>query len=476
MRRMLLSRERRQGLGIVVLLGVALGAIVVRSSLLTSLVLPGLLGTLSLLGSVHFFTGWFDDPKATQRVLRWTMAAFVIHLACGLIITNVAAARGYLGPDSLGYHAGAVEILRHWQLGFPMPELPHGKEGFFYTLAALYWVLGAQTTAGIVLNATLGAALVPLISDSAHRLGDRRAADKVPPLVVLLPGLILWPSQLLREAAILFLLALASNFAVRICQRVSPARLLGFTMALAVLFTFRGYIALVASGALLLGIAFGKQQLLTGVGTAAGAVAIVAVLVLSLGLGYAGYQAAANSNFQDVNTVRQGLSVSVASGFGSEVDVSTRAAAFSYLPVGLFNFFLGPFPWQIRGVRQLPALPDVFIWWCLLPAMWRGYRTARRQSRRRILVLMLPGVAIASVLGLILGNYGILVRERTQVVVVMLPIIAIGLAQKKGEGEVAEAGSEEVDRPDPELHDAVPPTHQLTTAAAAPARPAGRIG
>ena len=471
MGRMMLSHKPGAALGVVALLGVALGAIVVRSSFLTSLVLPGLLGTLILIGLVHFFTGWFDDPKATQRILRWTMAAFFIHLACGLAITNVAAASGYLGPDSLGYHAGAVDIMRHWQLGFPMPELPKGKEGFFYVLAALYWVLGAQTTAGIVLNATLGAALVPVISDIAHRLGGQRAAYKVPPLVVLLPGLILWPSQLLREAAILFLLALASNFAVRICQRVTPARLLGFTLSLAVLFTFRGYVALVASGALLLGIALGQQHLLTGLGTAVGAVAMVAVLVLSLGLGYAGYQSAAKSNFQDVQTVRQGLSVSVASGYGSDVDVSTRSAAFSYLPVGLVTFFLGPFPWQIRGVRQLPALPDVLVWWCLLPALWRGYRTARREARRRVLVLMLPAMAIASVLGLILANYGILVRERTQVVVILLPVIAIGLAQK----DEAEAASREVDPPDPEVHHADTPAQQLTTVVALPARPSGGI-
>lgn len=473
MKRMVLNRARRAAPGIVVLLAVALGAIVVRSSLLTSLVLPGLLGTLILVALVHFFTGWFDDPEATQRILRWTMAAFVIHLACGLVITNVAAARGYLGPDSLGYHAGAVDIVRHWQLGFPMPELSQGKEGFFYVLAALYWVLGAQTTAGIVLNATLGAALVPVISDITHRLGGQRAAHKVPPLVVLLPGLILWPSQLLREAAILFLLALASNFAIRICQRVTPARLLGFTLSLAVLFTFRGYIALVASGALLLGIALGKQQLLVGVGTAVGAVVIVAVLVLSLGLGYAGYQSAAKSNFEDVNRVRQGLSVSVASGYGSDVDVSTRSAAFSYLPIGLFTFMLGPLPWEIRGLRQLPALPDVFVWWCLLPALLRGYRTARRETRRRVLALVLPAVAIASVLGLILANYGILVRERTQVVVILLPIIAIGLARKEKE---AEAAFREVDSPEPIPQHAVPPAHGLSTVAAMPPGPSGELG
>jgi len=422
-------------LALLVILAIVMGASVVTSSQLLALILPGMVGVLVLVAMVLRLTDFFDDEDALRRVMWWTMVSFGAHLLVGLLITNIGPLRGYLGPDSLGYHAGAVDIVQHWRLDYPLPDLPSGKEGFFYALAGLYWLVGTEPTAGLVMNATLAAAMVPLMADLTNRLAGPRAAHKIPPLLVLLPGLMLWPSQLLREAGMLFLLVLVANLGVRLSERVTVPSLLGLVVSIAVMLTFRGYIAVVVAGTVLCGVALSKRHLLAGVGTAISAVLIGSILVLSFGLGYAGYQTAVNANLQQANIVRQGLSVSVASGYASDVDVSNSGAAITYLPRGLTSFMLGPFPWQIRGVRQLPALPDVIVWWYLLPMLWRGCQVARREGERRAYVLLLPALGVASVLGLILANYGILVRERTQVVVLLLPLIAWGLADRARERE-----------------------------------------
>ena len=41
------------------------------------------------------------------------------------------------------------------------------------------------------------------------------------------------------------------------------------------------------------------------------------------------------------------------------------SAIYDHLPYGLVQFALGPFPWQVRGIRQIPALVDVAVLWAL---------------------------------------------------------------------------------------------------------------
>ena len=412
--------------------GVALGAMIVRIPGGIALLLPAMLGLLVLIGLVHVLVTWPEAPSGRTRFLRWTVFAFMSRLAFGLFVTNAGGLVGayILAPDSITYHNIALDLVQHWTLGLPFPYIPDGKEGFYYLLGALYWVFGGQTTAGLVVNATLAAALVPIVSDTTHRLFGEKAAARVPPLVVLMPGLFLWASQLLKEAAILFLVAVAVNCAVRVMERARLRPLVGLTLSLALLFTFRGWVALVVAGGLVGAIAFGRREVVSGVSTAVGVLAFI-VVILSFGVGYSGYQAAVNSDLAQANKVRRDLALTASTGFDHETDISTSQRALLYLPRGLFSFTVGPFPWQIRSLQQLPVLPDMLIWWFLLPSLWRGQREGRRRIGRSILVVVLPAVTTSCLLALAVGNFGTAVRERSQVIIVLVPILALGLSQRK---------------------------------------------
>ena len=418
--------------GMPVACGVALGAMIVRVPAGIALLLPVMLGVLVLLGLVRALVTWPEEPSERTRFLRWTIFAFVTRLAFGLVVTNAGGLIGtyILAPDSYTYHNIALDLVQHWKVGTPFPYIPDGKEGFYYLLAGLYWVFGGQTAAGLVVNATLAAALVPIVSDTTHRLFGERAAARVPPLVVLMPGLFLWASQLLKEAAILFLIALAVNCAVRIMHRAALRPLVGLTMSLALLFTFRGWVALVVAGGLVAAIAFGRQRVVSGVSTAVGVLGFT-VVILSFGVGYSGYQAAVSSDLKQANVVRRDLAVTASTGFDHGTDISTSQRALLYLPRGLFNFTVGPFPWQIRSLQQLPVLPDMLVWWFLLPSLWRGQREGRRQSGRQILVVILPVLTTACLLALAVGNFGTAVRERSQVIIILVPLIALGLSKRR---------------------------------------------
>jgi hypothetical protein len=98
----------------------------------------------------------------------------------------------------------------------------------------------------------------------------------------------------------------------------------------------------------------------------------------------------------------------------------------SYLPLGSLYTGLGPFPWQIGGIRQLAAVPDAFAWWFLLPSLWRGLKFAAKRYGRGMLLDFLPSLAILLVLALVVANFGTTVRERMQLILLVIPVISQG--------------------------------------------------
>jgi hypothetical protein len=421
------GRDRRQLL-IVALVTVPVGAAIVIGQGLVALVVPTIAGVLGLLLLCDRLADPQGDRREAHRVLRWTMAAFAAHLFFGVLVMSSIRLVYYLGGDATTYHSYASWLVEFGQ-GSLAKGLQIGKEGYYYTLVGLYKVLGVHALAGIALNATLGAALVPLLTDATRRRFGTAAARAAAPLVVLFPSIFIFTSQLLKEAPILFLLAVALNAAVRVSDRVSPLRLLTLTLSLALLLTFRGPIAAVAGISFIAGIALSKREVVSGLTTALSAVAVAAAVVVGIGVGQSGIQVTLeSSSLQDATRVRAGLAQGTDSGFGSDVETSTARQALSYLPIGLSRFAIGPFPWEIRGPRQLPALADVLAIWWLLPKAWRGLRAGISRQGRRLTVFLLPAGAMATVLSLSVGNLGVLVRERMQVFILLVPILALGLS------------------------------------------------
>jgi hypothetical protein len=414
-----------------VVIASATGLAVARGESVIALVGPAVGGGLGLVILVQFLSAE-DDEAEMRRILHWTAAAFVLHLLLGLLITNTLFLLRYLGPDALTYHGIAQDIVRHWTDGYPAPYVPSGKEGFYYLLAGLYRLLGPYTSAGLAVNAVLAAALVPITTDSTRRLFGSNAARYAAPLTVLLPGLLLWTSQLLKESAVLFLLAVAANCSIRISQRISITPLFLLATTTALLFTFRGWVGVMAGGGLIIGIVFSRRQLLSGLGTGATAVVLIGVLVIVTGVGYSGYTTAVSADLEQASELRRNLATTANSGIDPDTDVSTPARALSYLPKALVTFLLGPFPWQIRGGRQLPVIPDLLCWWALLPSLWRGLRSSAHRYGRQIFVLLLPAFTTSVLLALSIGNFGTLLRERTQIFIILAPFICLGLSLRSG--------------------------------------------
>lgn len=416
-----------------VVAGVTLAALIVFYEPGLALIGPTMVALLVLVVLVRLLE---PEPPAGRQatVLRWTIFAFVVHLAFGLVVTHLGGIFSDLlrAPDAFTYSRNAVRINQHWTGDFPMPTLPAGKEGYYYMVAAIYRVFGVHVVAGLVVNAMLGAALIPVVGDTTRRLFGTGAARYVPPILVFLPSMVLWPSQLMKEAPILFMIAVAANGATRLTERFGVLPLLWVALCSALLLTFRGHVAFVLAGGIVAAVVLGRRHVLGGVGTGLVVVSLL-LLLLSFGLGYSGFEAARNSDLEYANLVRRDLALSGTSGYDAQVDISTSGRAVAYLPRGLVNFFLGPFPWQITDARHVAVLPDMLVWWVLMPSLWRGARAGWRRVKRQVLVLLVPAFTTACLLSLSIGNFGTLVRERLQVVVLLAPVIALGLSLRRDE-------------------------------------------
>ncbi len=425
-------------------LAAAVGAAVAGAHEAASMLALTLACGVALVFLVRLLEGPDSEDPVWARVLPWTLAAFAVHLLLSVVI-NAAI---YEQSDARTYHNHAVEIVRHWQSGFPLPHLPEGKEGFYYLLAGLFRVFGPNDFAGLVVNATLAAALVPITTDLTRRVLGPAAAGYVPQLVLLLPGLLLWTSQLLKEAAVIFLVASCLNAASRLLSRLSLSSMVVLALGLALLFTMRSHVALVIAMGIMLGIALGRPSVLGGLGAGASALALIALLITATGVGYSGYSAAVGADLEQANVVRKDLATSANSGFGSDIDISTPQGALANLPPAGVTFLIGPFPWQFNDARQLIALPDVLAWWVLLPSLWRGLRSASRRIGRAVLIFVLPALTTTALLSLVVGNFGTVVRERSQVVIMLVPLLAVGLAER-----ARRAGGDETQDPDDVRHD-----------------------
>ena len=409
------------------------GASVVVAPVAYALIMPSVLS----LGVMALVLRWVEtaDPL-DQEVARWTYGSYALHLVLSMVTGASSLTRLFFGTDADVYHDNAVAIVGHWSDGSVMPAIPAGKEGFYFALAMVYRVVGPYRVGGFALTALSSALIVPLLADTTRRLFGRPAVRALLPLVVLLPGLLVWTAQLLKEAPILAALALGANLAVRLSERFSALALVVLGLDVGALLTLRANVAYVFAIGLLVGLALGGRHLIAGVATAAAMIGLMAMIVLVGGLGESGYQYSTAADLKQVNVVRSDLASSD-SGIAPDADVSTTSGSLAYLATGLPQFVLSPFPWQVQNLRQAFGLLEAMTIWYLVPSLVRGIRLAARRVGRKAALLLVPAGGLTVVLTLLLGNIGTLVRERIQVVILVLPFVALGWARTMDDDDEA---------------------------------------
>lgn len=376
---------------------------------------------------------------------------FIISLILRVILataTYVFGLQDFFGGDSITYDGAGYALYNSWfgylseidtyYLLFATRGSGSGF-GMAYIVAVIYSVVGRNPLAIQLFNSILGAATACLIYSCAKKIfSNTRVAKQSAIFVGVFPSLILWSSQGLKDGIICFLLALAINNLLSLQKKISYSDVVLLLISLIGIYTLRFYIFFAFVVAIVGAFFLGTQKSGSSI-----AKQIAVLVVITLGLTYLGVLRNAQENLETYSSLetlqnsRSYQAKTAESGFGQDIDVSTPTGALQILPLGLAYLMLAPFPWQITNFRQLITLPEVLVWWALIPFLVSGiWYTLNNKLRNSIAIILLTLLLTLSY-AIFQGNVGTAYRMRAQMQIFYFIFIAVGLTiwQEKRENQ-----------------------------------------
>jgi hypothetical protein len=333
-------------------------------------------------------------------------------------------------PDQNTYRLVGEALARYWAgdiLVYPSQLLAAGPKGYFYIVAVFYWV-GTGVLAVQLFNCVLGALTILIVFDLARRMtGNVAIALRSAMLVAYFPSLILWSALNIRDAWIIMLIALICRQALVLQEKVSLTSLGLLAGAIWGLIQFRDYVLLAVTVPMVVSFLVrgrshvGRKVFLGMVGS---------ILVI-----YADQAAGTGRrvrllDLEELQSIRQWNAYGAASQF-EQADISTPEKALVFLPKGLAYFLLAPFPWMLGSTRQILTLPEMLLFYFLIPSILRGIRHLLRHYMGDALMVILVTAGLTFGYALGEGNAGTAYRHRAQLLAFYLMFAAVGIEVRR---------------------------------------------
>lgn len=365
---------------------------------------------------------------------------FIIGLLLRVVlatITHLFDLQSFFGGDSITYdgagHAlyvtwfGTSEYVDEYYLRFATRASGSGF-GMAYVVAGIYSIVGRNPLATQLFNCVLGSATACLIYLCSKKIfKNSRVAKTAAIFVGVFPSLLLWSSQGLKDGIICFLLALAINNLLSLQKSFNYASVVSLLFALVGIYTLRFYIFFAFAVAIFGALFLGAQK-------SAGTIAkqVVVLVVITIGLMYLGVVRNAQSNLERYGNLetlqasRKDQARSAESGFGQDIDVSTPTGAIQAIPIGLAYLLLAPFPWQVTNFRQAITLPELLVWWALMPFLVSGILYTLRNKLKDSISIILLTLLLTIAYSVFQGNVGTAYRMRAQMQIFYFMFIGVG--------------------------------------------------
>lgn len=376
------------------------------------------------------------------RILLWALfAKFAFTMVRYFVIERIYGGNADAGT----YDYGGQYLADLYLQGIFTTDIPllasRGPETVRISVivAVIYLVTGFSVYAAFFVFSSIcfwGQVLMLRAFRRAVPDGDHRHYTV---LVMFLPSMLFWPSSIGKEAVMIGCIGLVSYGAANILG--DQARVRGFlifaagTGALFLIRPHMGMIAIVSLGiASAVGVLAGFRRYNS---TRAFAVRIGALILLIAAASLATTQL---SRFFD-----EGGAASDESGLTAVLDktrnmTSTGGSEFTPvavsnpldLPAGAMTVLFRPFPWEARSVNGLITAAEGLLLLGLFVAGWRRLITwARTVPKRPYLVFAFTFAMVFVVAFSYVSNFGILARQRTQMLPLVLTLLAMYPAARR---------------------------------------------
>lgn len=420
---------RRIAIIIVTLIGVTILGVKVAFMVFDSpdFTLSILAGAIFVLGNLAIVASRKEDRRF---IIRLWLGALALRILFAFVVYNLGL-RDRIAPDWGTYDAFGNELYRFWQgdntgtwLNSPEAQYRSGW-GMYYYVATVYSIIGRNPFAIQLMSCVFGASACVLVYENARLIYPvKRVYRLAGILCAVVPSMVIWTSQGIKEPLIVFLLSAILYLTMRLCDRVRVTDTLLLLLSLLGVYALRHYVfyvAFMASAAALLFSAkqFSPKRILQG---------SLVVLVIGVAFSYYGAGEVAEKSF-DLQRLQAGREWSAkvsGSGYGGDVDITDTRAALAYLPLGTLIFLFAPLPWMIRNINHVILLPEMIVWWASIPFLLRGFWFSVRQRLRASLAISLFTIGLTFSYALFLTNFGTAHRMRVQILGFFIIFLSVG--------------------------------------------------
>jgi hypothetical protein len=396
------------------------------------LIALALVGVMSV-GFLFFFRRSTDQKLTVTRIF---LLALALRMLFGIFV-HTNSFQDFFAADANTYHFNGSGWFDVWMEGVePSPRLLYQNMpesgagwGMNYLVAMIYVITGKSMFAGQSFCAVIGAATATLVFFCSRKIyNNLKVATIAAYSVAIFPSFVIWSSQLMKDGIILFLLVSIMVLTLRLSERFNA-----FTLALLVFCLFgvmslRFYIfymvVVAVVGSFVIGLAKSNTSILFR---------LLITVALGVGLTYFGPSESMGSqlnmfaNLERIQSSRSDLAARANSGFGEDLDVSTTEGAINALPVGFTYLMLAPFPWEAENFRQAITIPEVLIWWAMIPFIILGLIYTVRHRLRKAFPILLFSLLLTIAYSIFQGNVGTAYRQRTQIQVFLYIFVGVGI-------------------------------------------------
>ncbi|MGI8812957.1 MAG: phospholipid carrier-dependent glycosyltransferase [Pyrinomonadaceae bacterium] len=375
--------------------------------------------------AIFIFRKYSDEEKIF--VTKIFLIALAVRLAFGILV-HFFDLREFFGGDANTYDIRGNLLAELWAGRGSASATTSGPGwGMYYIVGGLYTIFGRNILAAQSFCAVFGAATAPLVYFCSQKLFKNRKVSRFSAIgVAIFPSFIIWSSQLMKDGLIIFLLVLSFTMVLQLQEKFNYGAVLLLVFSLFGIIALRFYIfymvAIAVAGSFIVGTTNSIQSLVRR--------SLVLVLI-GVSLTYLGVIRNAGVDFENYGDLKRvqisRLDLSRAgSGFGEKVDVSTPEGAISVIPLGFAYLMLAPFPWQMANLRQASTLPEVLLWWSMIPLLISGLWYTMKNKLRAAFPVLLFTVMLTLAYSIFQGNVGTAYRQRTQIQVFLFMFIGVG--------------------------------------------------
>ena len=382
--------------------------------------------------------GWVarreGDPRLS-RMLLWALAAKVAFtLVRYFVIAVVYGDNADAGVYSEG-GAQLAEQLRQGILNLDIPVLDsRGTETkrIGIVVGLVYLFTGVSRYAASFVFAYISFAGQVLMWRAFRRAVPEGDHHRYALLVLFLPSLLFWPSSIGKEALMVGCIGVVSYGAAQVLgERVRLTGVATFLAGVAGLFLIRPHMALIA--VVSLGFASAVGTLAGFRRTSSSRVFVVRMVALVALVAAAVAATSGLSRFFSEGGARDEQGVSSVLARTTE---QTRQGGSEFappavsnpaeFPAGVVTVLFRPFPWEARNFNGLIASGEGILLLALFAVGHRRLRTWVRAAPTRPYLVFAAAYALVFIVAFsYIGNFGILARQRTQMLPLLLTVVSM---------------------------------------------------